>query len=121
MSGQNSLSEDWQNVMVRKIGMGVLFKTYRDGRVQGEAEEKIHVINYEGGKKSEPRFMRFEISPEQCEFLVGMNREYEKRSYRDQMPLHQWVKKPDGQVLHYGLEVQNPLRSYLKFLGGNKN
>lgn len=121
MSGQNSLSEDWKNVMVRQIGMGVLFKTYRDGRIQGESEEKIHVINYRGGRNNEPRFIRFEISSEQCEFLAGMHKEYERRSYRDQMPLNEWVKRPDSKVLLYGLEVENPLKNYLKFLEGSKN
>ena len=120
MSGQNFFSDDWKSLMHKKVGFEILFKGYRDGLVKFEDYEKNRIINYAGEKKSEPRFLRFEISKEQCRFLGEMHNEFVRRSYYGQMPLKEWENKPDHELLQYGLPIVDPLKNYLKFRAGDK-
>lgn len=121
LTGQNDLSIDRENVFEKGQGLSVVFKTYRDGEIQGEYKQRNRVANYVGKKGSKPLYIKTNISPKQCGFLIKMEEEFRRRSWDTITPVREWYKKPDEEILHYGFEIHDPLQSYLSFLENRTN
>jgi hypothetical protein len=122
LTGQNEKSVDKQDLFRDKIGLGILFKNYRDGQVQtplGNIAD--HNANYQGRKeanaagKSErlkPLFLRFPITAEQCDEVDDYQNFMLDLSWDGKSDLASYKRQSDRNVFLYGFNYTDPHLRY---------
>jgi hypothetical protein len=115
-SGQDFIEVDKENVLQKKLGLGVLFYDYIDGHIIRGEENINRLIFYKGHRKKlhkiKPRYLQFEISTESCDQLKKMASFFEEFHYKKNSTLEELKKRPPSQTLYFTTNL-DPYESYL--------
>jgi hypothetical protein len=119
ISGEEYPEIDFDNIFKRKMGMGIFFHEYVDGHVISGEENRNLLIYYKGkaGKKikAAPRYLQYEITPDQCESLVEMIKFYEVFHYNEDLELSELKSRDAKEVLLFSTKI-DPYMAYKKRL-----
>ena len=132
MTGQNDSKETKVDLIDDAIGIGVLFKPYKDGAIDPSEKSRNQVANYYGRldddsalvfgrKRVAPKFLRVPVDAGACERLVDFHQTFKKLSYdKKKVPLDVQRAKPDHEILSFGFTI-DPYKAYLKLESGEEH
>lgn len=125
LTGQNNVKLDLDNVLNKKMGLGVAFEDYIDGVTLDSDYSRNEVSNFYGPKRRDeygkrrrqmPRFIRFPINTSQCDNIIEFYNTFRSLNYdwRTPTPLEVQAQKPANEILYFGFMV-DPYESYLRY------
>jgi hypothetical protein len=110
-SGDEDPAVDKDNLLRKKLGLGVLFNEYADGHVINGTENQLELIYYKGRKGIAPRYWQQNIDGAACGRV------------RDMVEFYRGFGEPEGRSesnqLYYTFNI-DPYQSYLARKGGSK-
>ena len=108
-SGDEDPAVDKDNLLHKKLGLGVLFKEYTDGHVISGDENRLELIYYKGRKGIAPRYWQQNIDGAACGRVRDMVEFF--RGFGDA------EGRPEATPLYYTFNI-DPYQSYLARLSG---
>jgi hypothetical protein len=118
MTGQNEKTEDKSDLFDKKVGLGILFKDYRDGQIQATLDDSAdHLGNYLGRKERnaegkrerlKPLFLRFKISSTECDQIDDYHNFMWRLSWDGRENLSSYKAQRDRDILYFGFNFKNP-------------
>jgi hypothetical protein len=114
-SGQDYPEVDKENILKNKIGLGTLFYDYIDGHIIRGEENINRLIFYRGERKNRervnPRYLKFEITPESCDEVKKMATFYASFHYDKNTTLAELKKRDPNRVLYFTTNL-DPYESF---------
>ena len=111
-SGQDLSGVDKDNLINKKLGLGVLFYDYIDGHIISGDENKLFLINYDGKNGNLPRYWQQNIDAKTCGSVRDMNEFFKSFHFQKGSTLEALQARPPGQVLYYSSNM-DPYEGYL--------
>lgn len=127
ISGQYSSQQDRMDIFEDKLGMGVLFRGYKDGYVQTSSYVRYLIGDHTGrlqrdgtGKirRMSPQFMSFEITPKQCGDIVDYYQTFKDKSFGEPPSYDEYVTMKPNEPLFFNF-VMDPYQIYLDIKKNN--
>lgn len=119
MSGEEDTSESLDDLVNKKMGFGVLFKSYDDGYVESGPESRNLIAHHfgryevdEDGNKTrmKPLRMKFNINTQQCDQIVDVFKTFKFQAFRE--PKENRKKLQPKEKVYFGL-TEDAYQSYL--------
>lgn len=129
ISGQYSSTQDYKDIFEDKLGIGVLFRGYSDGYVQSSQYVKYLIGDHTGRlqqdgrgwiRRMAPKFMSFEITPEQCDQVVDFHQTFKEKNFGEPPTYEEYVTMKENEPLYFNF-VMDPFKIYQEIKAKNLN
>lgn len=111
ITGQNDRAVDMENIFKRQIGIGVMFESYDDGTIETNDRILELIGRYHGRDGMPPMYLRFPITPEQCEELNSFYQSFSRLSLGEAKPRKELSRMLPKDKLYYGF-LMNPYEQF---------
>ncbi|MCX5786782.1 MAG: hypothetical protein NTX59_13960 [Elusimicrobia bacterium] len=111
-SGQDLREVDKDNLINKKLGLGVLFYDYIDGHIISGIENKMFLIYYDGKNGNLPRYWQQNIDAKTCGSVRDMNEFFKSFHFPKGSTLEALQARPPQQILYYSSNM-DPYEGYL--------
>lgn len=120
LSGQYSTEQDKIDVFEDKLGLSLLFREYPDGYIQPSSYVKLLVGDHKGRvildgkgkfKRMRPKFMSFEVTPQQCERAVDYYQTFKEKSFGEAPSREEYVTMAPNEPLYFSFNF-DPAKTY---------
>lgn len=111
-SGQDLYSVDKENMLDRKIGLGMLFEDYVDGHIISGVENQMRLIYYKGNDGNTPRYWQQAIDGEACGRVRDMVEFFKSFHFPKGSTREQLEARPAAQTLYFTSNM-DPYKTYM--------
>jgi len=111
-SGQDLYSVDKENMLDKKIGLGMLFQDYVDGHIISGVENKMRLIYYKGRDGNSPRYWQQNIDGEACGRVRDMVEFFKSFHFPKGSTREQLEARPPTQTLYFTSNM-DPYKTYM--------
>ena len=110
LSGQYSTEQDKIDLLEDQLGLGVLFREYSDGYIQASSYVRLLIGDHTGRiirdgkgkiKRMTPKFMSFEVTPEQCESAVDYYKTFKAKRYLEPPKREEYITMAPNEPLYF--------------------